>query len=236
MVLGRFNMTKCKAVRTPIEVNAKFDKNPDGKYNDNKPYKEAIGCLLYLAQVTRPDIVFAVNKLSRFCNNPGKEHWLGVKRVLKYLQGTKDLKLCFKKEESNDITGYCDADWAGDPGDRKSYTGYTFLFQRGSVAWNSCKQQTVALSTAEAEYMAMAAATQEALWLRQLQVELEQVGDSVLCMYCDNQSAIKLACNDCYKTKHIDIRLHFIRENIVKRYSKILYLNLFRVHVWFQII
>lgn len=225
-VLERFGMSDCKQVRTPIEVNTKFDKkaeNEDSKF----PYREAVGCLIYLAQVTRPDITYAVNKLSQYCNGPGIQHWLGVKRVMRYLQGTKNLKIHYVKEDSSDITGYCDADWANDPDDRRSCTGYTFIFQNACISWNSCKQQTVALSTAEAEYMAMASATQEALWLRQLHTELGQGLNSALHIYSDNQSALRLATTDCYKpkTKHIDIRLHFIRENIVNSKVKFLFVN-----------
>ncbi|CAK1591319.1 unnamed protein product [Parnassius mnemosyne] len=225
-VLERFGMSACKPVHTPIEVNMKFDKKPENE-DGNFPYREAVGCLIYLAQVTRPDITYAVNKLSQYCNDPGIQHWLGVKRVMRYLQGTKKLKLCYLKDDSKEITGYCDADWATDPQDRRSCTGYTFIFQNASISWNSCKQQTVALSTAEAEYMAMASATQEALWLRQLQAELGQGLDSALLIYSDNQSAIRLASTDCYKakTKHIDIRLHFLRENIVNCKVNFLFVN-----------
>lgn len=226
LVLDRFGMTECKPVRTPIEVNMKFEKKPENE-NSSFPYREAVGCLIYLAQVARPDITYAVNKLSQFCNDPGIQHWLGVKRIFRYLQGTKNYKLCYIKEDSTEITGYCDADWASDTLDRKSCTGYAFVFQNACICWSSCKQQTVALSTAEAEYMAMAAATQEALWLRQLQAELGQGSDTALHIYCDNQSAIRLASTDCYKpkTKHIDIRLHFIRENIVKDKVKFCFVN-----------
>lgn len=145
---------------------------------------------------------------------------------MRYLQGSKDLKLYYTKEGSK-ITGYCDADWANDPEDRRSCTGYTFIFQNGSIAWNSCKQQTVALSTAEAEYMAMASASQEALWLRQLQAELHQSEEEALTINCDNQSAIRLASTDCYKprTKHIDIRFHFLREYVIKSVIKFEYVQ-----------
>lgn len=225
-VLERFGMSDCRPVRTPIEVNAKFDRDNSEK-DDTIPYRQAVGCLLYLAQVTRPDISFAVNKLSQYCNNPEKQHWLGVKRVMRYLQGSKDFALSFTKQESCEIIGFCDADWANDPVDRRSCTGYVFLYQNGSIAWNSCKQQTVALSTAEAEYMAMASATQEALWLRQLQCELGEGVDKPLTIFCDNQSAIRLALTDCYKpkSKHIDIRLHFLRENIVKSFVKFMFVK-----------
>uniref|UniRef100_A0A2A4JA71 Integrase catalytic domain-containing protein n=1 Tax=Heliothis virescens TaxID=7102 RepID=A0A2A4JA71_HELVI len=223
-ILDRFSMTESKPMKTPIEVNAKFEKG-ENEDNENIPYRQAIGCLLYLAQATRPDIGFSVNKLSTYVSNPGRQHWIGVKRVMRYIQGTKDYKLTFMKDDSNEIKGYCDSDWASSPEDRRSCTGYIFLFQNGAIAWNSCKQPTVALSTAEAEYMAMAAAAQEALWLRQLQIEFGLKEDCPLPIYCDNQSAIRLAMNDCYKprTKHIDIRYHFLRDNVNSKFINFMY-------------
>ncbi|CAK1601369.1 unnamed protein product [Parnassius mnemosyne] len=107
-VLERFGMSACKPVHTPIEVIMKFHKKPENKYS-NFPYREAVGCLIYLAQVARPDITYAVNKLSQCCNDPGIQHWLGVKMVMRYLQGTQKLKLCYVKHEYKEITGYCDA-------------------------------------------------------------------------------------------------------------------------------
>lgn len=223
-ILDRFGMTESKPMKTPIEVNAKFQKD-DSDHNENIPYRQAIGCLLYLAQATRPDIGFSVNKLSRYVSDPGQQHWTGVKRIMRYIQGTKDLKLTFTKDESNEMRGYCDSDWASSPEDRRSCTGYIFLFQNGAIAWNSCKQPTVALSTAEAEYMAMASAAQEALWLRQLHLEFGLKEDCTLPIYCDNQSAIRLAMNDCYKprTKHIDIRYHFLRDNVNNKLINFMY-------------
>lgn len=124
LILERFGMSDCKPVQTPMEVNTKFDKRPENE-DSNFPYTEAVGCLVYLVQVTRPDITHAVNKLSQHCNNPGIQHWIGVKRVMRYLQATRSLKLCYVKENSKEITGYCGADWAADLSDRRSCTGYT---------------------------------------------------------------------------------------------------------------
>lgn len=213
-ILDRFGMSECKAVKTPIEPAIKFsqDAKPDNKY----PYRQVIGCLLYIAQATRPDISFAVNALSRYNAEPKTEHVTAVKRLLRYLQGTKDLRLSYTKNGESNITGYCDADWAADVVDRKSCTGYIFMLQGGAISWSSRKQQTVALSTAEAEYMAMSSATQEALWLRQLSAELGQCLNEPLIIFSDNQSAIKLSLNDCYlpRSRHIDIRYHFLKEHV----------------------
>ncbi|KAJ8709663.1 hypothetical protein PYW08_009667 [Mythimna loreyi] len=214
-VLDKFGMSDCKPCKTPIEVGQKFTQNADGKEIDY-PYQQAIGCLLYIAQGTRPDISFAVNTLSRFNKEPRAEHWTAVKRVLRYLKGTKDMKLTYTKDGESVMKGFCDADWASDTIDRKSCTGYVFISQGGAVSWCSRRQQTVALSTAEAEYMAMSSAAQEALWLRQLHVELGQPLVEPLHIFSDNQSAIKLSANDCYlpRSKHIDIRYHFLREHV----------------------
>lgn len=213
-ILSRFNMSDCKTVKTPVEVGLKFSENTEEEIFDC-PYQQAIGSLLYVAQGTRPDISFIVNALSRYNKEPKSEHWAAVKRVLRYLQGTKEYKLTYTKSGKCEITGYCDADWAGDVRDRKSCTGYIFMLQGGAISWCSRKQQTVALSTAEAEYMAMGSAAQEALWLQQLQTELGQ-GAGTLAVYSDNQSAIKLTVNDCFlpRSKHIDIRFHFLKDHV----------------------
>lgn len=214
-VLDRFGMSDCKPCKTPVEVGQKFPQGADSEGMDY-PYQQAIGCLLYIAQGTRPDISFAVNTLSRFNKAPRAEHWTAVKRVLRYLQGTKDMKLTYAKDGESIMKGFCDADWASDNIDRKSCTGYVFISQGGAISWCSRRQQTVALSTAEAEYMAMSSAAQEALWLRQLHVEFGQPLTGPLQIFSDNQSAIKLSANDCYlpRSKHIDIRYHFLREHV----------------------
>ncbi|CAH2083649.1 unnamed protein product [Euphydryas editha] len=214
-VLTKYGMSDCKPCKTPIEVGLKFTKSAEDE-EMNYPYQQAIGCLLYIAQGTRPDISFAVNTLSRFNKEPRAEHWTAVKRVMRYLQGTKDMKLTYTKDGESNMRGFCDADWASNNIDRKSCTGYVFISQGGAVSWCSRRQQTVALSTAEAEYMAMSSAAQEALWLRQLHVEFGQPLDGPLHIFSDNQSAIKLSTNDCYlpRSKHIDIRYHFLREHV----------------------
>ena len=133
-------------------------------------YQAAIGSLLHLSLKTRPDIAFAVGCVARFCANPTETHWLAVKRIFRYLKGTSGLGIKFKYQSdssSNTLYGFADADWAGDVEDRKSTSGYCFKMCGGVVSWRSKKQHCVALSTAEAEYLALSAATQEVVWLRQ---------------------------------------------------------------------
>lgn len=216
-ILERFVMSDCNAVSTPCDPSVNLKKaESEEEILRNIPYQEAIGCLLYLSQGTRPDITYIVNTLSKFNNQPTAQHWAALKRVFRYLKGTKDLQLVFKCDAGN-IVGYCDADWASNTDDRRSCTGYIFLFQGAAISWSSKRQPTVALSSTEAEYMALSSAIQEAMWLKQLQEDFwPSLSNDSFDVYCDNQSALSIAGHDVYhaRSKHIDVRYHFIREKI----------------------
>ena len=183
------------------------------------PYESLVGSILYLSLCTRPDISFSVNQVSRFMKNPCKKHWIVYKRILRYLKSTAALGLNYQ-DNTNDssitLTGYCDADWAGDVDDRKSTTGYAIKINDCLINWISKKQSTVSLSSAEAEYMSISAAIQEMKWARNLLTELNLLSSETPTLYCDNQSAITISENDKFhnRTKHIDISHHFIREAI----------------------
>lgn len=179
-ILDKLGMRNCKPVGSPMNVSEKVSTEDSPKNEDEKsamqsiPFREAVGCLMYLAQCTRPDICFAVNKLSRYSSNPGLKHWAAVKHLMRFLQGTKNHKLCYRKRDGQipDIIGFSDADWASDSDNRKSTTGYTFVCQGGAISWGSRKQPTVALSSCEAEYMAISAGLQEAIWWHGLRREI----------------------------------------------------------------
>ena len=212
-VLARFNMQDSKATSTPmntaIKLTSKMSPQTEEELEQmaNIPYQEAEGCLMYLAQCTRPDILFAVNQLSRYNTNPGSSHWQAVKHLMRYLRGTSSMKLKYFSSGDNKIVGYSDADWAADADDRKSTSGYIFKIQGGAVSWSCKRQATVALSTCEAEYMALSAAVQEASWWQGL---LTQFGKhDPIKLFCDNQSTICIAKNGGYtpRTKHIDMGL-----------------------------
>lgn len=186
------------------------------------PYQVAIGSLLYAAQTTRPDISFAVGTLSKFNSNPGREHWSGVKRVLRYLKGTKNAKIVYKRDGNSSLLGYADADHCDDEDDRKSISGYVFKLGDAIISWSSKKQQTVSLSTTESEYVALAHATKEALWLNMFSKELKVLSmEKPLIIYLDSKSALDLIKNPTYhaRTKHIDIIHHFLRD--ISRNGKI---------------
>ena len=172
-ILQRFGMHNSKPVGTPVNPDIKLiaGENPDDVCNQQM-YQAVVGSLLYLSTKTRPDIAYAVGSVARFCANPTKEHWTAVKRILRYLNGTIKLGLLYRESTSVKIAGYTDADWAGDVGDRKSTSGYMFLLGGAAISWKSNKQTCVALSTAEAEYVALSTAAQEAIWLQQLTSDL----------------------------------------------------------------
>lgn len=209
-VLSKFKMDTCKEVSTPMDNNVdNFANSEEVSY----PYREAIGNLMYLATVTRPDIAFAVGVLSRFMEKPKKIHMHAVQRIMRYIKTTIDYGIFYSVEESGGLVGYSDADYAGDCSTRRSTSGCVFTYNGGVISWSSEIQKSVALSTTESEYIAACHAIKELVWLQSLKVEL--TGENEIVEFnMDNQSAIRLIKNPEYhkRTKHIDVRYHFIRE------------------------
>jgi hypothetical protein len=216
-IVQRYGFEHVKPCSTPMDPNARLSSADapktaqDFAYMRDKPYREAVGSLNYAALGTRPDIAYVVGILAKFLDKPGLAHWAAVKRVFAYLSGTADLVLKFggmKKE----LEGYTDADGSMHE-ERKAISGYAFLIDGGAVSWSSKKQSIIALSTTEVEYVAATHAAKEALWLRTF---ISQTFGSIsgpITLHSDNQSAITLMKDHQYhaRTKHIDIRFHFIR-------------------------
>jgi hypothetical protein len=190
----------------------------------SKPYNEAIGCLAYAAVCTRLDISFAVG--ARFSKNPGKAHWAAVKRILSYLAGTTTHGILFSGEGRTNLVGYTDYDNAGDMENRRSTSGYIFLHLGGAISWGSKRQSCTVISTTEAEYVAASNATQEAIWIQRLLSQIGQLPHSLVRILCDNQSAIGLVHNPAHhqRTKHIDVKFHFIREKQSSNFIEIMYI------------
>ena len=216
-VLERFGMANCKPVSTPAEgVLMRLDNAHQG--NVDGEYMSLVGSVLYAAMVTRPDIAYAVQTLGRHLQASGSEHWVAAKRLLRYLKGTNELGIKYGASGQNaqQLVGYCDADWGGDRDTRRSTTAYVFMLNGGCVSWSSKLQPTVALSSAEAEYMAACAGVQEAIYLRRLLNDLGYKQDQATVIYEDNQGCIALSENPVLhkRTKHIDIRYHFTRERV----------------------
>jgi len=222
-MLQRFGMADCRPISTPLGAGERLvsamsvGTAAEMEEMRSIPYRSAVGSLMYLMVATRPDLAAAVGTVSRFLEKPGPKHWQAVKRIFRYLRATSDMVLQLGARDAARgeviLQGYCDADWAGDDDTRRSTTGYVFGIGTGVISWNSKRQPTVALSTTEAEYMSASAAAREAVWLRAL---LEEVGfpqQQATTVYCDNSGAIALARNPVQhqRSKHIDIRHHFIR-------------------------
>ncbi|KAL0286312.1 UNVERIFIED_CONTAM: Retrovirus-related Pol polyprotein from transposon TNT 1-94 [Sesamum angustifolium] len=170
---------------------------------------------------TRPDIAFAVGMLGRYQSNPGIEHWKAAKKVMRYLQGTKDLQLIYKHTENLEVVGYSDSDFAGCLDTRKSTSGYIFLLANGAISWKSTKQTITASSTMEAEFVACYEATSQALWLRHFITGLKIV-DSIfrpIQIFCDNSAAVFFSKNNKSgsRNKHIDIKYLVVREKVNKK-------------------
>ena len=168
---------------------------------------------MYAMVCTRPDISHVVSVVSRFMSNPGKIHWEAVKWIMRYLRGSTDVCLVFEGQKNCGVVGYVDSDYAGDLDKSRSLTGYIFTVFECTISWKATLQPTVALSTTEAEYMALIEAVKESIWVHGL-LDSFGLSQQIPIVYCDSQSAIHLAKNPVYheRTKHIDIRLHFIRE------------------------
>jgi hypothetical protein len=214
-ILERFEMDSSRPVVTPMDPNVKLIKVQEAEV-DIRTYQSALGALMYAMLATRPDLAYSVGALSKHASAPGETHWTALKRVYRYLRGTVNTRLTYRGGSETHPLAYVDADWASDTNDRRSITGYVFLMSSGAVSWSSKKQTSVALSSTEAEYMAAAAATKEAIWLKTFISELNFSETHPITLHIDNQSAILLAKNSMFheRTKHIAIRYHFIREKL----------------------
>ena len=253
-VLHRFKHHDCKPAPTPAEPGIKLSKTQMPTTDaakaamKNIPYRQLVGALLYLANCTRPDLAQAVSSCARFGSNPGAIHWTALKRVLRYLSGTRALGLVFGRQLDvgvplNCVHGYVDGDWGGDADDRRSTTGYVYLSYGGPICWRSKKQSSTALSSCESEYMAASEAAKEAIWLTRLyksdlkieDVSLETRGDLTekeyqgakpLTVFEDNVGCISLSKNPVMhrSSKHIEIRYHFVRERVQDGSLKLVYI------------
>ncbi|WVZ52015.1 hypothetical protein U9M48_003110 [Paspalum notatum var. saurae] len=215
-LLKKFKMGDCKLISTPMSTNEHLDADVDGKPVDQSTYRSMIGSLLYLT-ASRPDIMFSVCLCARFQAAPKESHLTAVKRILRYLKHTPSIGLWYPEGAKLELLGYSDSDFAGYRVDRKSTSGRCHLLGRSLVSWSSKKQNCVALSTAEAEYIAVGACCAQILYMKQSLLDFGVVCGSVL-LLCDNESAAKIAKNlvQHSRTKHIDIRHHFLRDHEAK--------------------
>lgn len=225
-VLERFGMSDCKPITTPLDpgltLSTAFSPQTAQERQEmvSIPYLSAVGSLMYLATSTRPDIAYSVGLLARFSSNPGMRHWAAVKHLMRYIKGTLDLKLVYRRDAYQDggnlFVTYSDADHGGCKDSGKSTGGYLTCVAGGAVGWSSKLQGIVTLSSTEAEYIAAVEAGKEALWMRNILREFGYPTHSAVTLFIDNQSAISVAKNPEHhgRMKHLDIRWYWLRDNV----------------------
>ena len=219
-VLNKFKMHECHPVATPLPSKLDYEGlNSEEQYD--APCQSVLGCLMYIMTCTRPDLSVAINILSRYVHKNNLVTWQYLKRVLRYLKRSVNLTLTFTRTNYKSIlVGYVDSDWGGgEDGDRRSTTGFLFkLFDTCTICWNTRRQTSVAASSTEAEYMALFEAVREALWLKALASSIKiEILDPII-IYEDNNGCISIANNPTShkRSKHIDIKYHFSREQVEK--------------------
>ena len=255
-ILVRFNMENSKRGSLPFRHGIHLSKEQSPKTPEQKermsriPYASAVGSLMYAMLCTRPDICYAVGVVSRYQSDPGEEHWIAVKHILKYLRRTRDYMLVYSSGSLETI-GFTDSDFQGDIDSRKSTSGYVFTLYGGAVCWRSIKQTCVADSTTEAEYVAASEAAKEAVWLKKFIMDLQVIPSAgrPITLYCDNSGAVAQSKEPRYhkKQKHIERKYHLIRdiiergdtvvtkiaseENLADPFTKALPVQVFERHV-----
>lgn len=225
-MLARFQMSEANPAPTPMDASLSLLKaQPGDKMANIQEYQELIGSLNHAAIFSRPDISYAVSQLSQFLTKPTATHMTAGRRVLRYLKGTATLCIMYEFGKDLIIFGFSDASWAGDKNDRKSTTGYIFIFAGGIISWTVHKQSTVAHSSMEPEYMALSDAAREAIARFYLLHELNlKIPAPLICS--DNQGALAIAENptNYQRATHIDLRYHFIRHVLEKGQIRIDYI------------
>ena len=250
-LLKQFNMQGANPATTPLSSGVRLMQDDcliteeEEKDMANVPYVSLVRALMYAAIGTRPDIAFAVGALSRFLSNPRRRHWNEAKHILSYLKGTSDYAIRYSSGEFlagkvvgysqgigmrltvDTIEGFCNSDWAGCVDTRRLTSGFVWMLNGGAVCWRSKLQSVVALSSTEAEYVGATLAVQEIIWLRDLLCELGITNTSPTALNMDNRGAVSLiqGTDDSNRTKHIDIRYHFIHSHIEHKCIKVQYVT-----------
>ncbi|KAJ9538811.1 hypothetical protein OSB04_031544 [Centaurea solstitialis] len=224
-ILKRFRMDESKKGFIPMQHGIVLSKtqcpvsSQDQDRMKSVPYASAIGSIMYAMLCTRPDVAYSVSVTSRYQQNPGEPHWVAVKNILKYLRRTKYMFLVFGgSEDEISVTGYSDASFQTDRDDFRSQSGYVFTLNGGAISWKSSKQDTIADSTTEAEYIAASDAAKEAVWLRNFLSDLRVVASisRPIDIFCDNSGAVAQAKEprEHHKSRHVLRKYHLIREII----------------------
>lgn len=215
-VINKFKHLNVKDANAPIDPNIKLIKN-EGRAIAQIEYASAIGSFMYASQCTRPDVVFAISKLSKFTSNPSSEHWKAIGRVFGYLKKIKNLGLQYTKFPKI-LEGYIETSWISSAGENKFTSGWIFTLKGGAVYWKSKKQICITHSTMESDFVALAETGKEAEWLRNLlyEIPLDIKDISSIPILCDNQATLARAYNEVYneKCRHMSLRHEYVRKLI----------------------
>ncbi|XP_055526933.1 uncharacterized protein LOC129719564 [Wyeomyia smithii] len=219
-------MADCKPISVPMECRLRLQKGEDSQ-RTSKPYRELVGCLMYVTLTTRPDLFAAVNYCSQFQSCLTDEHWAHLKRILRYVKGSLDIGLKFQADDEAPVLSvFCDADWANNVVDRRSVTGYILKVFGCTAVWGTKKQQSVSLSSNEAELVALCAAVCEGLWLKRLMKELGYEIDTIP-YFEDNQSTIRIVREPKARSrlKHIDVKYQFVCDLVQQGHIELQYVS-----------
>lgn len=225
-LLHRANMQDASSVSTPSTPQIDLTGMTSDAFDDPTLYRQIVGGLQYLA-LTRPDVSMAVNKTAQYMHSPSIHHWQAVKRILRYLRGTVDHGLVLRYSSTAPLIAYSDADWGGDKTDRNSTSAYIVFHGSNPISWVSRKQKTVARSSTDSEYRALAAAASEVYWLQCLLRELNSTIPTIPRVWCDNVSATYLAANPVFhsRSKHLELDFHFVRDQVRQKNLIVSYIS-----------
>ncbi|XP_019059405.1 PREDICTED: uncharacterized protein LOC109117185 [Tarenaya hassleriana] len=225
-LLEDFGMLGCKPASTPMEFRNKLSSDSGILFSDPLEYRRLVGKLIYLA-LTRPDISFAVTKLSQYMSQPRSDHLQAAHRVLRYLKGVPAQGIFYPASTDTRLTAFCDADWASCPDSRRSVTGFCVFFGKALISWKSKKQSTISRSSVESEYRSMAQTTCELVWNASVFKDLHFGIQQPVTLFSDSLSAIHIANNAVFheRTKHIELDCHFVREQLKVGFLKPLHVS-----------
>nr|KYP72337.1 Copia protein [Cajanus cajan] len=225
-LLKKYKMDDAKPMKTPMHPSTTLGLDEDSPNVDSTMYREMVGSLLYLT-IFRPDIMFSICICARFQVKPKEVHLQAIKRILRYLKGTANLGINFYKSQNFALLGYCDADYAGDKWERKSTSGRCHFLGRCLVSWIRKRQSTIALSTCEAEYVTAGHCLTQLLWIKH-QLKDYNIYESSIPVLCDNTTTINISKNPILhsRTKHIEIKHHFIRDYVQKGTFSLVYVKI----------
>ena len=217
-IIEEAGLLNSKPANFPMEQNHRLALSESPLLSQPEKYRRLIGRMIYLG-VTRPDLAYSVHVLSQFMQSPREDHWQAALRVVRYLKGSPGQGLLLRANDSLHITGWTDSDWASCPITRRSVSGYFVQLGSSPISWKTKKQHTVSMSSAEAEYRAMAYLTKELIWLKRILQALGILHDHPMTLYCDSKAALHIANNPVFheRTKHIELDCHFVRDEIIAK-------------------